>query len=48
MLVMIIQVMSEGFSRNVVGRLLTLKQFWHFQAVIWVCVFTFVYLMGGL
>jgi cytochrome o ubiquinol oxidase subunit 3 len=48
MLVMIIQVMSEGFSQSVVGRLLTLKQFWHFQAVIWVCVFTFVYLMGGL
>jgi cytochrome o ubiquinol oxidase subunit 3 len=48
MLVMLVQVVREGFTDNVVYRLLNLKLFWHFQAVIWVCVFTFVYLQGSL
>lgn len=48
MIVMVFQVAREGFSQNVVYRLINLKLFWHFQAVIWVCVFTFVYLMGGI
>lgn len=48
MLVMIVQVARKGFTQNTVYRLINLKLFWHFQAVIWVCVFTFVYLMGVL
>ncbi|AOU97925.1 cytochrome O ubiquinol oxidase [Acidihalobacter yilgarnensis] len=48
MFIMLIQVMREGFSQNVVYRLINLKLFWHFQAIIWVCVFTFVYLKGVL
>lgn len=48
MFIMIIQVARDGFSENVVYRLINLKLFWHFQAVIWVCVFTFVYLMGAI
>ncbi|MDA8365021.1 MAG: cytochrome c oxidase subunit 3 [Gammaproteobacteria bacterium] len=42
--VMLAQIMREGFTDNVVYRLLNLKIFWQFQAVIWVCVFTFIYL----
>lgn len=47
MLVMMVQVVREGFTQNVVYRLLNLKIFWMFQAVIWICVFTLVYLMGS-
>jgi cytochrome o ubiquinol oxidase subunit 3 len=46
MLVMIAQIVRDGFSANVVYRLINLRLFWHFQAVIWVFVFTFVYLQG--
>lgn len=48
MLVMLVQVVREGFSTNVVYRMLNLQAFWHFQAVIWVCVFSFVYLRGAI
>lgn len=48
MAIMLIQVAREGFTQNVVYRLLNLRLFWHFQAIIWVCVFTFVYLKGVL
>lgn len=47
MFIMIFQVVREGFTQNVVYRLLNLRLFWHFQAIIWVCVFTFVYLRGA-
>ena len=46
--VMIVQLLTEGFSQNVVYRLNNLKIFWHFQAVIWICIFVFVYLVGVL
>jgi Heme/copper-type cytochrome/quinol oxidase, subunit 3 len=45
-LVMIAQVMTKGFTEETVGRLLTLRMFWHLQAVIWVFVYIFVYLWG--
>lgn len=44
MVVMAVQVLREGFTDKVVYRLLNLRIFWHFQAVIWVCVFAFIYL----
>lgn len=47
MAVMVVQVARDGFSEAVVSRLVNLKIFWFFQAVIWVCVFSFVYLMGA-
>jgi cytochrome o ubiquinol oxidase subunit 3 len=47
MLVMIAQVAMEGLSAGVVGRLINLRIFWFFQAIIWVCVFTVVYLLGA-
>lgn len=46
MLLMLVQIGREGFTGNVVYRLLNLRLFWHFQAVIWVCTFTFIYLRG--
>lgn len=46
MLVMVVQIVREGFTTNVVYRLLNLKIFWYFQAVVWVCVFSFVYMRG--
>ena len=45
-LVMMAQVLTKGFTTEVVGRLLTLRMFWHLQAIIWVFVFVFVYLWG--
>ncbi len=48
MAVMIVQVAVNGFDQNNVYRLLNLKIFWHFQAVIWVSIFTFVYLFGAI
>lgn len=48
MLTMFFQVAAQGFTDKTVYRLLNLKVFWHFQAVIWVLVFTFVYMRGVL
>ena len=46
MLVSLVQLAREGFSSNMVYRLINLKLFWHFQSVVWVFVFVFVYLQG--
>jgi len=48
MLTMLFQVGFHGFTDKVVYRLLNLKIFWQFQALIWVFVFTFVYMRGAL
>ncbi|KEZ75792.1 cytochrome c oxidase subunit 3 [Salinisphaera hydrothermalis] len=47
MAAMLIQISREGFTETVVGRFINLRIFWFFQAVIWVCVYTYVYLMGA-
>lgn len=47
MLVMMIQVTTEGFSELVVARLVNLRIFWFFQAVIWLCVYCVVHLLGA-
>lgn len=48
MLVMIIQVMGKGLTPPVRSRLIRLSLFWHFLDLIWIGVFTVVYLMGVL
>jgi cytochrome o ubiquinol oxidase subunit 3 len=48
MLVMIVQVAALGFRESVVARLVNLKLFWHFQALVWVCVLCFIMLPGVL
>ncbi|MGC9217502.1 cytochrome c oxidase subunit 3 [Acidithiobacillus sp.] len=45
-LVMLWQVARKGFTEDVVGRLISLRMFWQFQAVMWVFIYVFVYLWG--
>ena len=44
--VMIGQVFSDGLSHGVNSRLMRLSLFWHFLDIVWVGVFSFVYLTG--
>ena len=44
--VMLWQVVRKGFTEDVVGRLISLRMFWQFQAVMWVFIYVFVYLWG--
>jgi len=44
MAVMMIQVMTKGFTAGVRSRLMRLSLFWHFLDIVWVGVFTVVYL----
>ncbi|MXP51371.1 cytochrome o ubiquinol oxidase subunit III [Pantoea sp. SoEX] len=46
MLVLIIQLLKFGKKINNITRLMCLSLFWHFLDVIWICLFTIVYLMG--
>lgn len=46
MLVMMGQVMAKGLTAPVRSRLLRLAMFWHFLDIVWIGVFTVVYLMG--
>jgi cytochrome o ubiquinol oxidase subunit 3 len=48
MAVMMGQVVVKGLTRPVQSRLLRLSMFWHFLDIVWVGVFTIVYLMGVL
>lgn len=45
-LVMFGQVLFKGLTSSTVRRLACLSLFWHFLDVIWVLIFTVVYLMG--
>lgn len=47
MIIMAIQVRTKGYTTDVVSRLMNLKIFWMFQAIVWVCVFIFVYMWGA-
>ena len=46
--VMMWQVMSRGLTQVNRTRLMCLSMFWHFLDIVWICVFTVVYLMGAL
>lgn len=46
MLAMIIKLAKKGFSRATVRRLTMLSLFWHFLDIVWIFIFTVVYLMG--
>lgn len=45
---LIVQLKKHGFTVENRRRLMCLSMFWHFLDVIWIGVFTFVYLMGVL
>ena len=46
--VLIVQLGQKGLIAANKRRLMCLSLFWHFLDVVWICVFTFVYLMGML
>ncbi|WP_268799790.1 cytochrome o ubiquinol oxidase subunit III [Pseudomonas huanghezhanensis] len=46
MAVMMYQVQKNGLTSTNATRLSMLSLFWHFLDVVWICVFTVVYLMG--
>ncbi len=46
LVVMVAQVWVKGLLPNVERRLLCFALFWHALDIIWICLFTFVYLMG--
>lgn len=46
MAVMTAQVMIKGFTTPVQSRLYRLSMFWHFLDIIWIAIFTLVYLLG--
>jgi cytochrome o ubiquinol oxidase subunit 3 len=48
MAVMMVQVLSKGLTERVRTRLTCLSLFWHFLDIVWICVFTVVYLTGSL
>lgn len=48
MAIMIIQLGLKGITDKTKPRVLCLSLFWHFLDIVWICVFTFVYLMGVL
>ncbi len=46
MAVMMIQVATKGLTSPVQSRLLRLSMFWHFLDIVWIGIFSVVYLMG--
>jgi cytochrome o ubiquinol oxidase subunit 3 len=48
MAVMIWRVLKKGFSDMTIKRLQMLSMFWHFLDVVWIFIFTIVYLTGAL
>jgi cytochrome o ubiquinol oxidase subunit 3 len=48
MLVMMIRVLQTGLTKGNVRRLTLLSIFWHFLDLIWIFIFTIVYLFGAL
>ena len=48
LVVLCVQVRKWGLNRTTTRRIACLSMFWHFLDVVWIGVFTFVYLMGVL
>ncbi|MGP9566199.1 cytochrome o ubiquinol oxidase subunit III [Halomonas sp. AOP12-C2-37] len=46
--VMLVQLSTKGLTDKTRPRILCLSLFWHFLDIVWICVFSFVYLMGVL
>ena len=47
MAVMMTQVVRRGLERNTLRRLTMLSLFWHFLDIIWIFIFSIVYLLGA-
>jgi cytochrome o ubiquinol oxidase subunit III len=48
LLVMLVQIVTLGLVREVKLRIMRLALFWHMLDIVWICIFTFVYLYGAL
>ncbi|MGB1580646.1 MAG: cytochrome o ubiquinol oxidase subunit III [Nevskiales bacterium] len=48
MIVLVTLLLRDGLTTDNRTRLMCLSLFWHFLDIIWICVFSFVYLMGVL
>jgi cytochrome o ubiquinol oxidase subunit III len=48
MFILMIQVALKGLKPSTTRRLMCLSLFWHFLDIIWIFIFTIVYLMGAL
>jgi cytochrome o ubiquinol oxidase subunit 3 len=48
MVVMMVQISKKGLTRGTLRRLGLLSMFWHFLDVVWIFIFTIVYLQGVL
>ncbi|OWY39087.1 cytochrome o ubiquinol oxidase subunit III [Xenophilus sp. AP218F] len=48
MAVMMIEVARRGLGKQTMTRLTCLSLFWHFLDIVWICVFTVVYLKGAM
>ncbi|HJU49763.1 MAG TPA: cytochrome o ubiquinol oxidase subunit III [Pseudogulbenkiania sp.] len=48
MAVMMLEVIKTGLTGRAMTRLNCLSLFWHFLDIVWICVFTVVYLKGAL
>jgi cytochrome o ubiquinol oxidase subunit 3 len=46
--VMLIRIKQGGLGRDTVRKLTLLSLFWHFLDVVWIFIFTIVYLLGGI
>ncbi|CAK7192732.1 Cytochrome bo(3) ubiquinol oxidase subunit 3 [Commensalibacter sp. Nvir] len=46
MIVLIVQILLKGINSKMLPRLACLSLFWHFLDIIWICVFSFVYLLS--
>lgn len=47
MAVMLVRTMRVGLTENTVRRLSLLALYWHFLDIVWIFIFTIVYLMGA-
>jgi cytochrome o ubiquinol oxidase subunit III len=47
MIVLLVPVWKQGLTPNHVKRLTCLRLFWHFLDIVWIFLFTIVYLMGA-
>lgn len=47
-IVMMAQLARRGFTHGVVRRLILLSLFWHFLDIIWIFIFSMVYLLGAI
>jgi cytochrome o ubiquinol oxidase subunit 3 len=48
MAVLMLETLKGGLTSRVMTRLSCLSLFWHFLDIVWICVFTVVYLKGAL